>query len=354
MKPFFPALLLAAASCATMAFSPPAAPAGDLSTVTTRAQEVADQVSSLEHEVAHLRLVERRLQAGIGAISEALATDRLALTRAESKRIAAEHRLVAHAVEAYKSPPGEALGALLGSHSMTDVAAWELATSATARANERTLHGVLVARRAAARLSAAAERHKAELLGREERLARVRAGQIATLQQRKSALGRLRARISELQRAARIEQRRARRAERADAARAPLPGPPTIPGGPGSGIAESAAGLGPATGLPARFLATGVAFAGLASWYGPGFAGQSTANGDIFDPGKFTAASKTLPLPTWLYVTRAGRGIVVLVNDRGPYSGDRILDLSQAAARSLGVGGVSWVRAEVIVPRAGG
>jgi rare lipoprotein A len=84
---------------------------------------------------------------------------------------------------------------------------------------------------------------------------------------------------------------------------------------------------------------------GLASWYGPGFAGAPTASGDVFDPSAFTAAHKTLPFGTQLTVYYHGRSAQVTVNDRGPYSGGRDLDLSQGAAEYLGLtrAGVDYV-----------
>jgi rare lipoprotein A len=87
----------------------------------------------------------------------------------------------------------------------------------------------------------------------------------------------------------------------------------------------------------------------LASWYGPGFEGQLTASGEAFDPYGFTAAHNTLPLGTEITVSYAGRGGEVVVNDRGPYSGGRDLDLSQGAAEYLGltVAGVDYVDYEV-------
>ena len=111
------------------------------------------------------------------------------------------------------------------------------------------------------------------------------------------------------------------------------------------------AGSGPSADIPDGYVGTGVAFEGLASWYGPGFEGNNTASGDVFDSSLYTAASKDLPLGTWLFVQRLGRGVVVLVNDRGPYVGDRILDLSHAAAEAIGLTGpgVGWVGAEIVV-----
>jgi len=84
---------------------------------------------------------------------------------------------------------------------------------------------------------------------------------------------------------------------------------------------------------------------GLASWYGPGFEGQTTASGQPYDPYGYTAAHKTLPLGTELVVSYGGASVPVTVNDRGPYVGDREIDLSQGAAQYLGLdqAGVDYV-----------
>jgi len=77
---------------------------------------------------------------------------------------------------------------------------------------------------------------------------------------------------------------------------------------------------------------------GVASWYGEPFHGRSTANGERFDKRRLSAAHTTLPLPSLVEVTNLenGRRLVVRVNDRGPFVGDRIIDLSEAAAHELG------------------
>ncbi|HEV2744803.1 MAG TPA: septal ring lytic transglycosylase RlpA family protein [Rubrobacter sp.] len=87
----------------------------------------------------------------------------------------------------------------------------------------------------------------------------------------------------------------------------------------------------------------------LASWYGPGFDGQITASGEVFDAYGYTAAHNTLPLGTEITVSYAGRSVDVVVNDRGPYSGGRELDLSQGAAEYLGLTatGADYVDLEV-------
>lgn len=78
---------------------------------------------------------------------------------------------------------------------------------------------------------------------------------------------------------------------------------------------------------------------GLASWYGPNFHGRTASNGEVYDMYKMTAAHKTLPLPTFARVTHIdnGKSIIVKINDRGPFSGDRLIDLSFAAALELGM-----------------
>ena len=91
---------------------------------------------------------------------------------------------------------------------------------------------------------------------------------------------------------------------------------------------------------------------GIASWYGPNFDGKQTANGEIFNQYDISAAHKTLPLPSLLRVTNLenGRQVIVRVNDRGPFVGNRIIDLSFKSAQILGVieKGSANVRLELI------
>jgi rare lipoprotein A len=89
---------------------------------------------------------------------------------------------------------------------------------------------------------------------------------------------------------------------------------------------------------------------GVASWYGPGFHGRKTASGERFDQNDLTAAHRKLPLGSEVRVTNLenGRTITVEINDRGPYAKGRVIDLSKAAARRLGMvdDGVAKVRIE--------
>ena len=83
----------------------------------------------------------------------------------------------------------------------------------------------------------------------------------------------------------------------------------------------------------------GLKITGEASYYGPGFDGKKTASGEIFDQDDFTCAHKSLPFGTKLKVVRVDNGmsVVVRVNDRGPYVDGRILDLSVAAGKEIGL-----------------
>jgi rare lipoprotein A len=84
---------------------------------------------------------------------------------------------------------------------------------------------------------------------------------------------------------------------------------------------------------------------GKASWYGPGFHGRLTANGERFNTNALTAAHKSLPFGTRVRVTngRTGRAVVVRINDRGPFVQGRVIDLSKAAAKAIGMSGVDRV-----------
>ena len=91
---------------------------------------------------------------------------------------------------------------------------------------------------------------------------------------------------------------------------------------------------------------------GEASWYGPGFYGNYTANGEIYRQGTMTAAHRTLPFGTKVRVTnlRNGRSAVIRINDRGPFVDHRVIDLGHGAASSLGLisSGIAQVKLEVL------
>jgi len=93
-------------------------------------------------------------------------------------------------------------------------------------------------------------------------------------------------------------------------------------------------------------------FTGMASWYGQDFHGRLTASGEPYDMAALTAAHQTLPFGSRVRVTNLGNGrsVVVIINDRGPFAKDRLIDLSQAAAKRIGIldDGVAKVRLDVL------
>jgi rare lipoprotein A len=107
-------------------------------------------------------------------------------------------------------------------------------------------------------------------------------------------------------------------------------------------------------GLTASAGIPGLRMRGIASYYGPGFQGKLTASGETFDMNAMTCAHLTLPFGTVLRVTNLGndREVVVRVNDRGPYVGGRIIDLSRRAADELGM--METGTAEVVLQVMGG
>lgn len=105
---------------------------------------------------------------------------------------------------------------------------------------------------------------------------------------------------------------------------------------------------------PMEKVTKGYAQCGIASWYGPGFHGKKTSSGEVYDMYGMTAAHCVLPLNTMVKVTNLGNNkeIVVKINDRGPFVGDRVIDLSLTAARKLGMAekGITPVRVAVLGP----
>jgi rare lipoprotein A len=91
--------------------------------------------------------------------------------------------------------------------------------------------------------------------------------------------------------------------------------------------------------MPAASVDARSSWQGVASWYGPGFAGRLTANGEVFDPNQLTAAHRTLPFGSQVRVINPATGlaVVVTINDRGPFIPGREIDLSWAAAEVIGL-----------------
>jgi rare lipoprotein A len=326
------AILATAFAVGAAALIPVRAEADDIDGLRSRAQAIADDVSDLEHKLASLRADKRRLHEAIDAADRAIGSLELQRNTADRAYEQAMEDYVARAVDVYKSPsPGMSLELILSARDVNELVAFAHLTSSSAEAAREALLTLRRVRNDAERLQDDVDERKQRLLAQATAIEAVTADIDATLDRRRDAYRELNKRIAELEAEARREAR--------------LLAATTTSGlsgvlSPDGRVAE---------GIPPGFAGTGVSFEGIASWYGPGFAGQTTANGDTFDPDKFTAASRDLPLGSWLYVTHEGRSVVVYVNDRGPYIEGRVLDLSQAAAEAIGITGLGWIRAEVLV-----
>jgi peptidoglycan hydrolase CwlO-like protein/3D (Asp-Asp-Asp) domain-containing protein len=310
--------------------APSSATPSDIEALRSAAQRVADRVSLLEHRLADMRARHDRLDDRIAEVDRSLAVLDLRRRDAESAYQAALDDYVERAVAVYKGPsPATSLQVILSARSFSEMALYAHATNATADAAHIALDDLTAASDRLSKLQEDADAHKQRLIATASAIEAVTADMEATLGDRRATLREMNRRINRLEEAARMA-----------AASAPQPD---------QAFGNILNGSGPSNGIPAGFVGTGVTFEGVASWYGPGFEGNPTANGDIFDPTKFTAASRDLPLGSWLYVEHQGRGVVVYVNDRGPFIEGRILDLSQAAAEAIGITGLGWIEAEVVV-----
>ncbi len=344
-----------------------AAPRPDLGSLKQRAQAIADEVTALELQLAELRDERDELQEEMDALALDISRLEGSIHDYDLAFAAARDRLVARMVEAYKRGPSSDLDLLLSADSITEAASIAQSATRAAEIDARRLDELISAR-------VRAQQAQEELADKKQRLVRARSkvdevssGIERDLGERKDRLAELNSAIAALQREAeRAAARAERQAERAAArstrqaervaATAPGPsthGPRPQPQAPETSrlLLEQLEGSGLAASIPPGFTSTGVSFEGEASWYGPGFEGNLTASGDVFDSSLYTAASLDLPLGTWLYVEHLGRGVVVLINDRGPYAGERVLDLSHAAARAIGITGVGWVEATVLIKK---
>ena len=303
--------------------------AEDLGTIRARAQSVADEVTELERQAQGLEARKTKLDGRIIDLSSEIGALE-SKTNAIARELAgAQDIYIERAVEAYKNgTAGTQLDALLAAETMAEfISIAEINMVATSVDLKRLQE--LESKRADI------EEAQADLDGRKQEQIEARAEIEAigvdlrtTLDDRRASLRRLAADVKEL-------EQQVRRDAKISAPSGTQP--------PSSAIATRD--------IPDGYVSTGVSFGGVASWYGPGFAGNSTANGEIYDPMGLTAASKELPFNTLLFVKYQGRGVVVRINDRGPYVGDRIIDLSQGAAETVGMSGIGWIDATIVVRR---
>ena len=332
----------------------------------SRARETRQKAEATVRSLqARLEGLQARLSASQDRIDRAT-TDMLAADRqlgdASIRLAIARDTLTSRIRAAYEYGPATTLSLFLSAQSPDDLASVNEFTSSVVSQDMDAVNAVqnaendlrarrqdLAARRASlARqqvgVRALMDRMRTDL-SRAEDAARRANLQVSSLEQQKQALEAAQARES------------ARQGRVADESTSGSPDAGGDPGGvpdpPGFDQAHLLSLLGPTGGrtcsTPPGLRDTGQRISGKATWYGPGFVGRRTASGAIFDPRLFTAAHRTLPFGTFVRVHYHGKCAIVLINDRGPYIYDRILDLSQAAGQYLGIG-VSPVTADILVP----
>ncbi|MEA2447907.1 MAG: rare lipoprotein [Actinomycetota bacterium] len=303
--------------------------ATDIEELRSRAQELGDRVTKLEEDLATLSSRESALRKRMDQTSAAIGILELEKHELDARYEEANGRFIARAVEAYKSGPTSNVEMLLGARTVSQALTLAEAQVRAADKDARALDELEQARVDADEQQAAIDQRKQEIVHAHLLMDAVVNTAQTTVDERRRVLEGVVAEIQDLEEQARLAAAAAAR--------------------PTAAFLRLLAPSGPAPDIPDGFVGTGVSFEGVASWYGPGFEGNHTASGDVFDSDLYTAASRDLPLGTWLFVTYGGRGVVVLINDRGPYVDDRVLDLSHAAAEALGISGLGWIEAELLI-----
>jgi peptidoglycan hydrolase CwlO-like protein len=303
--------------------------AEDLATIKSRAQSVADQVTELERRAQGLEGRKAKLDERIVDLSGEIGALESEIGDIGRELADAQDIYIERAIEAYKSgASGTELDSLLAAETISEFISIAEINSVATSIDLQRLQELESARADIEEAQADLDGRKQEEIEARAEIEVLGAELRTTLDERRASLRQLAAEVKEL------EQQVRRDAQIA---------PPSGTQPPSSAIATKD--------IPAGYVSTGVSFGGVASWYGPGFAGNSTANGEIYDPMGLTAASKELPFNTLLFVKYQGRGVVVRINDRGPYVGDRIIDLSQGAAETVGMSGIGWIDATIVVRR---
>ena len=297
----------------------------------------------LHREVHRLFARYERLERAAGRGWMQVVEAELAVARVADLVEDADTRLAERIRTAYQFGPGGTLEALLGASTLSDMATISIYTERVIAVDETVLRESVVADARLRAQRALAQASRALLAPELEEL-RVLLEEIVRKQEEATGLAE----------AASIQDEALRDQQASIAAAVARAGTWDIIGGFGRDQSWLLALLGPTDGqtceTPDGLVATGESFDGYASWYGWEFGGQPTATGAIYDPRLFTAASRTLPFGTFLRVHHGERCAVVLINDRGPYGRlERVIDLSEASAKYLGVG-VSWVHAEILLP----
>jgi len=369
-RPLVPVVL-----AALLALAGQAARADSVGNRLGRARETQhqarDSVRVLQSKLSTLRARLARRQAVLDRATSAVLAARENLRNTTLRLDVAKDTLAGRVRAAYEYGPASTIGVLLAAQTPADLASADEFARSVITEDQRAVSGVVDARNAVTERQQTLEARQEDLqrrarqvtaildsirtkLSQAQDAARRADLQVASLQREHAALEAAQAREQARQR--KLQQQRSADGQlvSGDGAGAGDGGPPApVPDPSGFDQTHLLSLLGPTggrtCGTPSGLRDTGQRLSGKATWYGPGFAGKHTASGAIFDPSLFTAAHRTLPFGTFLRVHHGRKCAIVLVNDRGPFNYDRIVDLSQAAGQYLGVS-LTQVTVDILVP----
>lgn len=309
---------------------------GDIKSLDSKIFSVGRSIAKDERETARLRSQIKRAEARIAELEEQMQRVR----RSSNAR----------ARQMYKNGPASVLAVLFTADTLGDLPKLGMFWESLAEKDGRTYIESARLKTAMGEERTALARNVELLKGRVQKADAQQESLKSTRDERAGSLVKLKDAIQEA-----LAAEKAVLAARAAAVKKPAAGP--CSGGIPARDQKLAAVLdwyAPASGgesfVPAKLGPTGVITTGSATWYGPGFDGCRSSSGATFRAAQMTAASLSLPMGTFLKVTFGGKAVVVVITDRGPYAEGRVLDLSAAAARSVGLSGVGEVRMEILLP----
>ena len=254
---------------------PSGAGATDLAELRRQAQSIADEVSGLEHQRADLLDQADRLATKIDRVTAEIGVLETEIHDANAAVAEAQERYITRAVEAYKTGSVTRLALLLSADSLGELLTIAEATLQAGEIEGAAVEELLAARAVVETAQARLDERKQSLLTAHTRAQALGLQITDTISQRRSRLAELTDRIGELEAQARAAAAVAAAAQNVDV---------------GAELLKILQPSGPARGIPDGFISTGVEFEGIASWYGPGFEGNHTASGQIFDSSLYTAA----------------------------------------------------------------
>ena len=310
-------IMLVTATVAGAGIAPAGASGASVSSQRSQAAAVLHRIEVLDWQRTHMTNLEAKVRQNLRNLRISIRTISSAIQSQQAGLEADQATLAAMLVGDYKSSTStDSAAYVLASGSFSDLIQRVDEVSRVNTSSANLLREIAVAQRMLGRQRAQLASRASDRSRQLARLAAARSGLDAAIAGRQTVLRNIDASI-----AGQLAAERQRRAALAGSTGA---APPPEVGGGGS-------------------------FTGEASWYGPGFAGHRTADGEIFDPNKLTCASPWLPFNTMLRVTdlATGKSVEVRVNDRGPF-GRGVLDLSAHAAQIIGLSGWAEVQVEIL------